>query len=643
MATRHEGPQQLPVSFAADDEWLQADGRGGFASGTVGMVPTRRYHALLLTSTTPPTGRMVLVNGIKAWVEQGVGDTPISTLRYASGETVPDLSQSLVRFLPEPWPSWVFRLTDGAELTQEILVDPIGGDTVLRWRCTSPDAILHVRPLLSVRDYHALHHENPAFDARASVAAGNVSWRPYNGPPAVGCLTNGSYRHDVAWFRGVLYTVEQERGLDFAEDLASPGIFSWCLAGGEAVMLLRAGDGLAVRAAEAATRIFMAETARRSITLDRLDRAAEAYLVDRSPGCTLVAGYPWFTDWGRDTFIALRGLLLGTSRVAQAEAVLLTWSDLVSEGMLPNRFGDDDAPEYNTADASLWYVIAVHDLLAQPGLGAQTRARLQAAVEAILEGHVRGTRFEIGVDQDGLLRAGVPGRQLTWMDAKVGDWVVTPRIGKPVEIQALWYNALRIASAWNPRWSGLAVRAKDSFLQRFPDTATGGLFDVVDADHIPGAVDRSVRPNQIFTVGGLPFALMEGEAGRPVLDCVEGKLLTPLGLRSLSPDDPHYVPHYAGSPLQRDGAYHQGTVWPWLIGPFTQAWLRVNGDTEATRALARERFVAPLMAHLDTAGLGHVSEVADGDAPHTPGGCPFQAWSVGELIRARAMTAALAG
>ena len=642
MVTRGDDATLLSASFAADDEWLQADGRGGFASGTVGTVPTRRYHALLLTSTTPPTGRMVLVNGIEAWVEQAAGNTPISTRRDASGEIVSDLSQTILRFMPEPWPSWRFRLADGEELTQEILVDPIGGDTVLRWRGTSPEAVLHVRPLLSVRDYHALHHENPAFDAKPNVVAGNVSWRPYQGPPAVACLTNGTYRHDLAWFRGVLYAAERERGLDFVEDLASPGIFSWRLADGEAVMLLRAGDGLAVRATGAATRIFATEAARRAATLDRLDCAAETYLVDRPPGSTLVAGYPWFTDWGRDTFIALRGLLLGTSRGAQAEAVLLSWSDLVSKGMLPNRFGDDDAPEYNTADAALWYIVAVHDLLAQPGLGAQTPPRLRAAVEAILEGHVHGTRFNIGMDEDGLLRAGVLGHQLTWMDAKVGDWVVTPRIGKPVEIQALWYNALRIASAWNPRWSDVAARAKASFLQRFADTVTGGLLDVVDADHVAGAVDRSLRPNQIFAVGGLPFALLEGEAGRPVLDCVESKLLTPLGLRTLSPDDPHYVPHYVGSPSQRDGAYHQGTVWPWLIGPFTQAWLRVNGDTQATRALARQRFVAPLTAHLNTAGLGHVSEVADGDAPHRPGGCPFQAWSLGELIRARAMTAASA-
>jgi predicted glycogen debranching enzyme len=397
-------------------------------------------------------------------------------------------------------------------------------------------------------------------------------------------------------------------------------------------MVLRAGDGLAVRAAPAVARAVADEAARRGAVHDQLARAAEAYAVDRGGGRTIVAGYPWFTDWGRDTFISLRGLLLGTGKAAEAEAVLLGWAGHVSEGMLPNRFGDLDAPDYNTADASLWFVVAVHDLLLRE-VGAGTRNRLQGAVEAILAGHVKGTRFGIGVDADGLLRAGVTGQQLTWMDAKVGDWVVTPRIGKPVEIQALWFNALRIASAWNAGWKDFAERARASFLERFADPSSGGLVDVVDAGHVAGAVDASVRPNQIFAVGGLPFALLEGEAASGVVSVVDEKLLTPLGLRTLSPDDPAYRPRYQGGPLERDGAYHQGTVWPWLMGPFVEAWLRVHGDVAAARA----RFLAPLLAHLDVAGLGHVSEVADGDAPHAPGGCPFQAWSMGELIRVRAM------
>ena len=581
----------------------------------------------------------MLVNGVEAWVEQPTANTAISGRLYAPDTLFPDAAANLLDFDPLPWPRWVFRLPADTRITQEILVDPEGGDTVIRWTSAAPGAILHVRPLMSVRDYHALHHENSAFDSRPAMAGGNVSWRPYADRPAVASLTNGAYRHDMCWYRHVLYSEERERGLDCTEDLASPGVFTWDLAAGDAVMLLRAGDGLAVRAAPAAARIFAAERARRAAQTDPLGRAAQAYEAERFPGATLIAGYPWFTDWGRDTFIALRGLLLGTGRSAQAEAVLLAWSAHVSEGMLPNRFGDDGAPDYATADASLWFAVAVYDLLSAGVCAAAACHRLQAAVEAILDGHARGTRFGIAVDADGLLRAGVTGRQLTWMDAKIGDWVVTPRIGKPVEIQALWYNALRIAAAWNPRWGVMADQVQDSFLARFTDPASGGLLDVADAGHVAGANDPSLRPNQIFAVGGLPYALVAGDAAERIVRCVENDLLTPLGLRTLSPTHPDYHPRYVGSPLSRDAAYHQGTVWPWLIGPFVQAWLRVRGDTAAARAEAKTRFLAPLLAHLECAGLGHVSEVADGDAPHRPGGCPFQAWSMGELIRVRAMVA----
>ena len=270
---------------------------------------------------------------------------------------------------------------------------------------------------------------------------------------------------------------------------------------------------------------------------------------------------------------------------------------------------------------------------------APSRAALQDAVGLILEGYAGGTRFGIAADADGLLRAGVPGQQLTWMDAKVGDWVVTPRIGKPVEVQALWINALRIGAAWSPKWAALADLALVSFLQCFPDPDSGGLADVVDADGVPGQIDRRIRPNQILAVGGLPFPLLEGVRARRVVDLVEARLLTPMGLRTLAPDDPAYVGRYAGGPLQRDGAYHQGTAWPWLMGPFVEAWLRVRDHSAVARAEASARFLAPLRAHLHEAGLGHVSEVADGDAPHTPGGCPFQAWSLGELLRAETLVA----
>ncbi|KMO22955.1 glycogen debranching protein [Methylobacterium indicum] len=624
-------------------EWLEADGLGGFASGPVSGPRTRRYHALLLTATTPPTGRVVLVNGFEAEVATAAGSVPLSTQGYAPDVIHPDGWRHVADFAPRPWPTWTFRLPDGTTLRHAVLVVPDSGETLLRWQRLTGDGpcTLTVRPLLSGRDYHALHHENPAFAFAATVRGGNVAWRPYPDLPAVAALTNGAYAHAPDWYRDFLYAAERDRGLDDTEDLASPGTFTFDLAAGAGIMILRAGDGLAVRAAAHAERLIADEEARRA-ALPPLALSASAYLVDRPGGRTLVAGFPWFTDWGRDTFIALRGLLVATGALAEARAILLAWAGAVSEGMMPNRFPDrGEAPEYNAVDASLWYVVAVHDTLAaheSAGLAVPEAeaAGLERACAAILDGYASGTRYGIAADADGLLRAGVPGMQLTWMDAKVGDRVITPRIGKPVEVQALWINALRIGIArWSPRWRDLERRASAS-VHRFV-APSGALHDVIDADHVPGAVDGKIRPNQILAVGGLPFPLFTGEAARAVVDVVEARLLTPLGLRSLDPADPEYRGTYAGGPAERDGAYHQGTVWPWLIGPFVEAWLSVRGGSAEARTEARARFLPPLEAHLREAGLGHISEVADGDAPHRPGGCPFQAWSLGELIRVRRM------
>jgi predicted glycogen debranching enzyme len=289
-------------------------------------------------------------------------------------------------------------------------------------------------------------------------------------------------------------------------------------------------------------------------------------------------------------------------------------------------------------DASLWYVVAIYDYFEAMAAAGHPASRpkvkrLQTAIEAILAGYSAGTRYGIHADADGLLAAGQPGVQLTWMDAKVGDWVVTPRIGKPVEVQALWLNALWIGSAFSDRWREAHDRALAAFHERFWNEAGGCLYDVVDSDHRAGTADAAFRPNQIFAVGGLPFPVLEGDRARRVVDAVEARLSTPLGLRSLAPDDPSYIGRYEGGPLERDGAYHRGTVWPYLAGAFVDAWVRVRGGTEEARAEAHRRFFAPLAAHLDEAGLGHVSEIADGDAPHTPRGCPFQAWSVGEMLR----------
>jgi glycogen debranching enzyme len=522
-------------------EWLEADGLGGFASGTVSGVRTRRYHALLLAATTPPTGRFVLVNGLEAFVETKAGRFALSGQRYAGDVVHPDGPLRVEAFESEPSPRWTYTLADDVRVRQEVFVTRDHPQVVVRWQLRGD----------------AVQGEAGAPDVVASARA------------------------------------------------------------------LRLG-----------------EERRRAAFRDPLERAADSYLVRRGAGRTIVAGYPWFTDWGRDTFIALRGLGFATGRHDDAKAILVEWAAAVSDGMLPNRFPDGaEPPEYNSVDAALWYVVAVHELLeaaaaGRARVGRRERERLVAAVAAILEGHRRGTRHGIRMDAaDGLLAAGAPGVQLTWMDAKIGERVITPRIGKPVEVQALWLNALRIGAGLGVASIDEWERGRTAFLARFWSDETGALADVVDADHVAGRLDVSFRPNQVLAVGGLPFPLLEGDRARRVVDAVESRLVTPLGLRSLAPGEPGYRRRYGGGVVERDETYHQGTVWPWLAGPFVEAWVRVRGGTPEAMREARERFVAPLRRHLAEAGLGHVSEVADADAPHRPGGCPFQAWSLGELLR----------
>ncbi len=631
-------------------EWLEADGLGGFASGTVGGVRTRRYHALLLAATTPPTGRYVLVNGCDAWIEREGRRFHLTTQRYTPGITSPDGERRLQSFSRVPWPTWRFRLEDGTEVEQQLFVPHGAPRVILSWtlRTPVPGTRLVVRPFLSGRDYHALHHENPAFRFGARLDGDMVTWRPYDGVPGVVARSDGVYAHDPLWYRGFLYTEERDRGLDCVEDLASPGTFTWDLSAGEASLSFEtepsAGAGTSVGLTDDVAGRRETERRRRDAFPSPLHRAADAYLVRRGEGSTIVAGYPWFADWGRDAFIALRGLCLAGGRLDDARNILVEWAGAVSGGMLPNRFPDrGDEPEFNAVDASLWYVVAVHDYLAAVAsadgrVPEQERRALDHAVQRILTGYAEGTRYGIHVDQDGLLAAGQPGVQLTWMDAKVGDWVVTPRIGKPVEVQALWLNALRIGAggagaAGSRRWGALLELATAEFNRRFWNPGGGYLHDVVDVDHEPGTVDATFRPNQIFAVGGLPFPVLNGAQARQVVDAVERRLLTPLGLRSLAPGERGYTAHYEGGVAQRDGAYHQGTVWPWLLGAFVEAWVRVRGGTVAAKRKARQRFLEPLLAHLDEAGLGHISEIADAEPPHSPRGCPFQAWSVGEALR----------
>src|SRR5262245_34811817 len=638
-AVRPERPSAGPP--VPRTEWLEADGRGGFASGAADLVRTRRYHALLLASA-PPAGRFALVNGLEAWVDAPEGRFPISCQSYGPGVIHPDGFGRIVSFEADPWPRWTFRVGTSARIMQEVFVSRRTGATLLMWRLNRKrfDISLSVRLLFSGRDYHSLHHENPHFRFEPQRRGYGWMWIPYEGVPEINVATNGSYSHEPDWYRNFFYAEEKARGLDAVEDLASPGVFRFDLSEEEPVIILSseapaAEDDVIVQA----RRLRGEEKRRRFAFSSRLERAADDYIVKTGERRTIIAGYPWFTDWGRDTFIALRGLCLATGRLEEARQILIDWAGAVSEGMLPNRFPDrGEEPEYNSVDASLWYVVAVDEFLAACGrtrkrIWSTDRDRLAEAVRKILEGYSKGTRYGIRADSDGLLAAGVPGVQLTWMDAKIGDRVVTPSIGKPVEIQALWYNALRIGSRFSLGWNEAATKAAAAFQTRFWNAREGFLSDVVDENHVAGSNDTTFRPNQIFAVGGLPFPLLEGDRARRVVDAVERRLWTPLGPRSLAPQDPRYVGRYEGGVEARDSCYHQGTVWPWLAGPFVEAWVRVRGGTPAVKKEARTRFLEPLLRHLDRAGLGHISEIADGDSPHTPRGCPFQAWSVGEALR----------
>jgi len=640
----------------ADDrrEWLEADGLGGFASGTASTLRTRRYHALLLAATTPPAGRMALVNGLEAWVTVNGTRVALTTSRYAGGAEYPDGNSRLAGFQHDPWPQWTFTLPDGSTVVHEVFVPRGRAAVAMTWRCERPNGhtgpvvtpvTLDLRLMLSGRDSHALHHENPAFRFEPDQDAARLTWRPYRGVPPIHVWSNGIYSHSPEWYRQFFYSVEEERGLDATEDLAAPGVFTFDLSVGDALMICATDADIADTSAALAETIDTwrtGERARRAAFSSPLTRSADAYLVRRgADGRSVIAGYPWFTDWGRDTAIALRGLLLIDGDVGVAAGILATWAGAISEGMIPNRFADvGETAEYNAVDASLWFVVACGECLARAdadgqGLAPHLRDALEQAVLAIVGAYDRGTRFGIRRDADALLACGEPGMQLTWMDARVGDRVITPRIGKPVEVQALWVNALTVAATLEPRWRDIAESAADALRQRFWNEARGCLFDVVDENHVAGRTDETLRPNQILAVGGLPVRVVGGDRGRRVVDVVRQTLLTPLGLRSLAPGEPGYRGSCAGSASDRDEAYHQGAVWPWLIGPFVDAALATAEDP-AAEARVLDGELRPLVAHLDAAGLGHVSEIADGEPPFTPRGCPFQAWSLGELRRARA-------
>jgi predicted glycogen debranching enzyme len=612
-------------------EWLIADGLGGYAMGTEDGVRTRRYHGLLLAAARSSERRFMLVNGVEAWVETAHGVMRLTQQRYAPDVT--EASSHTAKFSSEPWPMWDF-----GRATHEVFGVKGHATTVLGWKLGGgAKARLHVRPLVSGRDWHALHRENSDFRFDAQAADGHVSFAPYPGVPAINAHSNGTYRHAPQWYRQFQYDEERARGQDFVEDLASPGVFTFDLspASPEAWLVLSTPPelgGVEIRGDVGEWCRAARETERTRIAgfATQMERAADDYIVQRGTRRTIIAGYPWFTDWGRDTFISVRGLCIGTGRVADAESILSSWIPHLSQGMMPNLFPSGaGAPEYNSVDASLWFIIAVHDLAIARGAVTQVPPKFAEACEEILTHYTRGTRHNIRADGDGLLAAGEPGLALTWMDAVVDGKPVTPRIGKPVEVQALWINALEFAGTWNPQWRSAGAKARDSFLARFWNPTRGFLYDVVDVDHVAGAVDDRLRPNQILACGGLPLRLLDGDGAGVVYEIVERELWTPMGLRTLGRAEKGYVGHVDGPMHQRDLGYHQGTAWPWLAGALGDAarllLVESNPNTEPNLPAA---FIGK-----NRQPLSH--EIADGDAPHAPRGCPYQAWTIGEAIRAR--------
>jgi glycogen debranching enzyme len=669
-------------------EWLVTNGLGGYASGTISGVNTRRYHGLLVAALAPPVERTVLVAGLVGWVSHEGQRHSLAANEYADGTIDPRGYANVEAFsLDGTLPVWTYALGE-ARLERRVWMAYGSNTTYVSYELLRADgpATLMVSPLVTYHDYHALssgHGWQPDIsrDGQAVVV------RAFDGAVPYRLVADGgTFQQGGDWWWNFHYRAETARGLDDRGDLFNPGMYTVTLEPGErwTVVLttepsvdldtVRAAPGqpapaLVAEQARQAALLARAGTAEKHQLVRQLTLAADQFVVQRwstlaSPdaaaappqadstgppaapterpiGKTVIAGYHWFNDWGRDTMIALPGLTLSTGRPADGASIMRAFAPYVADGLLPNNFPDRAGvePGYNTADAALWYVLAVRAHHAATGDEALVD-ELLPTLRSIADHYARGTRYGIGVDPaDGLLRAGEPGVQLTWMDAKVGDWVVSPRIGKAVELNALWYNVLRTLAAFLGSDGGRAARdaagaaayadqadrLQASFRARFVQRGARYLADVVDTPQ--GGDDLSVRPNQIFAVS-LPYPLLEGADARAVVDAVGEALLASYGLRSLSPDDPAYHGSYGGDQRQRDGAYHQGPVWGWLAGAYAEAYYRVHGDAAAALAI-----LEPFEDHLHDAGLGSISEIFDGDPPHPAHGCIAQAWSVAEVLR----------
>ena len=639
------------LDAALPREWLETNGIGGFASSTIVGLNTRRYHGLLVASLKPPVQRFVLLSKVEETLLVEGQRFELSANRYP-GVIHPEGFQYLKQFRLNPFPVFNY-VAGGIEIEKSVFMVQGENTCVIQYQfkhhhgseTKAPSVSLEVRPLIAFRDYHSTIHANGSLNPEVRVQPGMAWVTPYAGLPALYFGHNANeLRSEGAWYRNFVYDRERERGLDFVEDLFNPCVLRFDLIpGGQASLIASVEPRDVARVAEyrgneiERRRKVATHSPNQDDFANSLTSAADQYLVARGSQKTVIAGYHWFSDWGRDTMIALPGLTLATKRYDVAKQILQTFAQHVDQGMLPNRFPDaGETPEYNTVDATLWFFEAIRAYLAYTGDFDFLRDGLYGVLNDIVAWHEKGTRYGIKVDSNGLLSSGEPGVQLTWMDAKVGDRVITPRQGKPVEIQALWYNALRILEesaqrlgddANQKRYHAMSAQTQSSFNRLFWNEKSNCLYDVVNG----GSPDASIRPNQIFAVS-LPHTMLSDDRARAVVEVVQRHLLTPFGLRSLAPSDPQYRGRFEGDQLSRDSAYHQGTVWPWLLGPFISAYIKVNHRSGSARQQA-EQWLQPLKQHLCDAGLGHISEVCDGDEPHRPGGCIAQAWSCAEVLR----------
>ncbi len=657
-------PEQAEVQFgreicgdlaaAESREWLVTNGIGGYASGTVAGSQTRRYHGMLVAALQPPVGRTQLVSAIDEIVHYAGADFPLATHRWASGDIDPQGFLFLEDFhLEGSTPVWTYALAD-ALLEKRVWMRQGENTTYIQYTLVRGSSALEMewKALVNYRDFHSLTHAGE-WRMNITPVENGVKVLAFDGAAPLYLKSSAATcepRHE--WYLGCYFAEETERGLSDREDRLFAALFRAKLEVGSSFTLVVSTEAAAALDVETAraeranyeVKLFHDWQAKNETLageapswLWQLILAADQFIVKRSlpeepDGRSIIAGYHWFGDWGRDTMIALPGLTLATGRAGVARQILLAFSRCVDGGMLPNNFPDAGGkPEYNTVDAALWYFESLRQYF-EATQDDVTLQKLFPILAGVIEAHVAGTRYNIHVDPtDGLLYAGEPGVQLTWMDAKIGDWVVTPRTGKPVEINALWINALETMAGFarslartGDAYEKLAAKTKKSF-QKFWNLDRNCCFDVIDSPGIGN--DASLRPNQIFAVS-LPVSPLTPQQQRAVVDICARRLLTSHGLRSLAPGETGYSGHYGGSPRDRDAAYHQGTVWGWLLGPFARAHFRVYRDREAAL-----RFLEPLGRQIYASGLGTLSEIFDGDAPFTSRGCIAQAWTVAEVLR----------